>query len=66
MFEGSVLLPATLASLLLVLYLFHKILKGPGDLTPPGPKPHPLVGHTFQVPKIKTWKYFEQLYHRYG
>ncbi|KAF8151161.1 cytochrome P450 [Mycena galopus ATCC 62051] len=31
----------------------------------PGPLPHPFVGHTFQVPVIKTWKYFEQLAHQY-
>ena len=33
---------------------------------PPGPQAHPLVGHTFQVPTIKTWKYFEKLSHKYG
>ncbi|KAF7366046.1 Cytochrome P450 [Mycena venus] len=32
----------------------------------PGPPSHPLVGHTFQVPIIKTWKYFERLSHQYG
>ncbi|KAF8182236.1 cytochrome P450 [Mycena galopus ATCC 62051] len=32
----------------------------------PGPLPHPFLGHTFQVPVIKTWKYFEQLAHQYG
>jgi hypothetical protein len=33
---------------------------------PAGPKAHPFVGHTFQVPTVKTWKYFEQLSHKYG
>ncbi|KAF8993102.1 cytochrome P450 [Cyathus striatus] len=28
--------------------------------------PHPFVGHTFQVPTQKTWRYFESLWHRYG
>lgn len=32
----------------------------------PGPKPHLFVGHTLQVPTIKTWKYFEKLWHEYG
>ncbi|KAJ7099823.1 cytochrome P450 [Mycena epipterygia] len=32
----------------------------------PGPPAHPFVGHTFQVPTIKTWKYFEKLWHQYG
>ncbi|KAK7018236.1 cytochrome P450 [Favolaschia claudopus] len=32
----------------------------------PGPAPHPFVGHTLQVPVIKTWKYFERLAHEYG
>ncbi|KAJ7844866.1 cytochrome P450 [Mycena olivaceomarginata] len=32
----------------------------------PGPPPHPFVGHTFQVPTTKTWKYFEKLSHQYG
>ncbi|KAF7360713.1 Cytochrome P450 [Mycena venus] len=32
----------------------------------PGPPAHPLVGHTFQVPTIKTWKYYEDLWHKHG
>lgn len=32
----------------------------------PGPRPHPLVGHTFQVPTTKIWKYFENLGLKYG
>ncbi|TFK45745.1 cytochrome P450 [Heliocybe sulcata] len=32
----------------------------------PGPAPHPVVGHLFQVPKRQTWKYFESLSQRYG
>ncbi|KAJ7885487.1 cytochrome P450 [Mycena olivaceomarginata] len=32
----------------------------------PGPKPHPFVGHTFQIPKIKTWKFFEKLAQEHG
>ncbi|KAJ7025192.1 cytochrome P450 [Mycena alexandri] len=32
----------------------------------PGPRPHPFIGHTLQVPTVKTWKYFEKLYHQYG
>jgi hypothetical protein len=35
-------------------------------LQPPGPTPHPIVGHTFQVPTEKIWKYFERLQHKYG
>lgn len=33
---------------------------------PPGPKAHPFVGHTFQVPKLKTWLYFEKLGKEFG
>ncbi|KAF8955138.1 cytochrome P450, partial [Flammula alnicola] len=32
----------------------------------PGPPPRPLVGHTFQVPSTKIWKYFEKLGLQYG
>ncbi|KAJ7642988.1 cytochrome P450 [Mycena polygramma] len=32
----------------------------------PGPPPHLFVGHTLQVPTVKTWKYFERLSHQYG
>ncbi|KAJ7137445.1 cytochrome P450 [Mycena crocata] len=32
----------------------------------PAPPAHPFVGHTFQVPTIKTWKYYEDLWHKYG
>ncbi|KAJ7312708.1 cytochrome P450 [Mycena albidolilacea] len=32
----------------------------------PGPPPHPFVGHTFQVPIVKTWRYFEKLSLKYG
>ncbi|KAK7046638.1 cytochrome P450 [Favolaschia claudopus] len=32
----------------------------------PGPRAHPFVGHTFQVPTIHTWKYYENLWHQYG
>ncbi|KAF8509858.1 cytochrome P450 [Hysterangium stoloniferum] len=34
--------------------------------SPPGPKPAFLFGHTFQIPKTKTWRYFEQLGFKYG
>ncbi|KZT28692.1 cytochrome P450 [Neolentinus lepideus HHB14362 ss-1] len=33
---------------------------------PPGPTPHPLFGHTFQIPKQHTWRYLEGLGKRYG
>jgi hypothetical protein len=35
-------------------------------LYPPGPTPHPFVGHTFQVPKTKAWLYFQKLGEQYG
>ncbi|KZT40308.1 cytochrome P450 [Sistotremastrum suecicum HHB10207 ss-3] len=34
--------------------------------SPPGPKPHWLVGHTFQVPQTKAWLYFEKLGKEFG
>lgn len=47
-----------------LIYLFYKPFKrGP---LPPGPKAHPFVGHTFQIPTAKTWKYFETLFHQFG
>lgn len=33
---------------------------------PPGPKPHPIVGHTFQTPATKIWMWFEELGKTYG
>lgn len=33
---------------------------------PPGPKPHPFVGHTFQTPATKIWMWFEELGKQYG
>lgn len=33
---------------------------------PPGPKPHPIVGHTFQTPSTKIWMWFEDLGKKYG
>ena len=33
---------------------------------PPGPPPHFLVGHTFQVPQTRPWLYFDELGKNYG
>ncbi|KAF5365656.1 hypothetical protein D9758_003167 [Tetrapyrgos nigripes] len=33
---------------------------------PPGPKPHPLLGHLLQIPSIQSWKYFDRLSKQYG
>jgi hypothetical protein len=33
---------------------------------PPGPAPHPIVGHTFQTPATKIWMWFEELGKQYG
>ncbi|KAJ7350057.1 cytochrome P450, partial [Mycena albidolilacea] len=38
----------------------------PRGLPIPGLKPYPFVGHTFQIPKIKTWKFFEKLAQEHG
>ncbi|KAK7038589.1 cytochrome P450 [Favolaschia claudopus] len=46
-----------------VIFWLNRRSKGPQI---PGPPAHPLVGHTFRVPKVKTWKYFEDLWHQYG
>jgi hypothetical protein len=40
--------------------------RGPKLPLPPGPKPHWLVGHTFQVPQKKAWLYFEKLGKEFG
>ncbi|KAJ7722914.1 cytochrome P450 [Mycena olivaceomarginata] len=48
-----------------VIYLFNRRSRSRG-LPIPGPKPHPFVGHTFQIPKIKTWKFFEKLAQEHG
>jgi hypothetical protein len=66
MLEGSTLIVTTLSMILVLLYITGAVLNRTGQPFLPGPKPHPFVGHTFQVPQTKTWKYFEQLYHRYG
>ncbi|KAK7007511.1 cytochrome P450, partial [Favolaschia claudopus] len=46
-----------------LIYLIAAHFKSPQI---PGPTPHLFVGHTFQVATIKPWKYFENLWHRYG
>ncbi|KAJ7250754.1 cytochrome P450 [Mycena rebaudengoi] len=59
---------ATTFGLLFLTYFLHRraAFKLPGATDPPGPPSHPFFGHTFQVPTIKTWKYFEKLFHQYG
>lgn len=47
----------------LILYLLARLT---GEKYPPGPKGYPFVGHIFQVPVIKPWRYFERLSHQYG
>ena len=32
----------------------------------PGPQGYPLIGHTLQVPTVKSWRYFEKLGSQYG
>lgn len=60
----------TLLSLILcvITYLGYRIGYIPSKrrVYAPGPPPHPLVGHTFQVPSTKIWKYFEELGLKYG
>lgn len=34
--------------------------------SPPSPKPHLIVGHTFQVPTERTWRYFDDLSKKLG
>ncbi|CAK5272006.1 unnamed protein product [Mycena citricolor] len=53
-------------SLIVCLHIARSLNSGPPARHPPGPRPHPLVGHTLQVPTIQTWKYFERLSHQYG
>ncbi|KAJ7763495.1 cytochrome P450 [Mycena olivaceomarginata] len=48
-----------------VIYWLNRRSRSRG-LPIPGPKPHPFVGHTFQIPKIKTWKFFEKLAQEHG
>jgi hypothetical protein len=50
---------------LLSLILIHWITANRSPQIP-GPPPHPFVGHTFQVPIVKTWRYFEKLSLKYG
>ncbi|KAJ7674087.1 hypothetical protein B0H14DRAFT_1003255 [Mycena olivaceomarginata] len=59
---------ALITGTLLSLVLVYWITRSSASKTPqiPGPPPHPFVGHTLQVPTVKTWKYFEKLYHEYG
>ncbi|KAF5379770.1 hypothetical protein D9615_005723 [Tricholomella constricta] len=33
---------------------------------PPGPQPHPFIGHFFQIPRQKAWRYYEKLSGQYG
>jgi hypothetical protein len=54
---------ATSLILVIVIYLINWRSKSPRI---PGPPPHPFVGHTFQVPTTKSWKYFEKLWRQYG
>ncbi|OCH93179.1 cytochrome P450 [Obba rivulosa] len=51
---------------LCVTHLWSSKLSSKAKRYPPGPFRHPLVGHSLQVPTIKTWRYFERLAHTYG
>ncbi|KAF8525604.1 cytochrome P450 [Hysterangium stoloniferum] len=37
-----------------------------GSKSPPGPNPSWMVGHTFQVPQTRTWRYFDGLAKTFG
>ncbi|KAJ6498361.1 cytochrome P450 [Mycena vitilis] len=60
------LLVSGLSVSLIVVWFTRRASTAKSTPTFPGPWPHPLIGHTLQVPTTKTWKYFETLYHRYG
>ncbi|KAK7044399.1 cytochrome P450 [Favolaschia claudopus] len=59
-----------LFALSITLVIIYWLLAAPSSsskgLKIPGPPSHPIVGHTFQVPQLKTWRYFEKLSHEYG
>src|SRR5712692_4162822 len=57
---------APLAALLGAFVLYLLVRPRKNGIYPPGPKGHPFVGHTFQVPTTQTWRYFEKLSHKYG
>lgn len=56
---------STLAASLLVAILSLRN-SSTKDHSPPSPKPHPVVGHTFQVPTERTWRYFDDLSKKLG
>lgn len=56
---------STLAASLLVALLGFRNSTAK-DHSPPSPKPHPVVGHTFQVPTERTWRYFDDLSKKLG
>jgi hypothetical protein len=63
--EIPLVLGAVILSVILV-YCMSQPSASKSTRVIPGPTPYPLVGHTFQVPTVKTWRYFEKLYHQYG
>ena len=44
-------------------YTYQRVTRKPQF---PSPKPHPFVGHTFQVPAEKSWLYFKGLGKKLG
>ncbi|KAG6873388.1 hypothetical protein C0995_016198 [Termitomyces sp. Mi166 len=54
------------ASLGYILWILLGIFFSKRPRFAPGPKEHPVVGHTFQVPKVKVWRYFEKLSSQHG
>jgi cytochrome P450 len=59
-------IPLVVASLLFPLIFIVWLRQRSKSPRMPGPTPHPFVGHTFQVPTVKSWKYYERLWHQYG
>lgn len=62
----SLNLLATGATFALCLFIYFRQRRRASVVYPPGPKPHPIVGHTFQVPEKKAYLYFEELGKQYG
>ncbi|KZT64789.1 cytochrome P450 [Daedalea quercina L-15889] len=47
--------------------LYHRFSRNPKSLPlPPGPKPYPIIGNLFDVPKEEAWKGFAQWSDKYG
>ena len=63
-FSSAAVASTIVASLLIAFLSFRNASSA--NRSPPSPKAHPIIGHTFQVPTERTWRYFDDLSKKLG